>query len=149
MKTTLEILLAEDNVNDLMLLQIALTKNTVPGRFHFVRDGEEVISYLRGEGQFADRSTYPLPDLVVLDVKMPQLTGFEALMWLRSHPNCAHLPVVMLSGSGLDNDVVRAYRLGANTYFQKPQTLDGLTALLRALVHYWWLAERPELLSNS
>src|SRR6187431_1853619 len=115
MNRKLQILLAEDNVNDLMLLKMSLTRgNSIPGEFHFVRDGQEVISYLRGEGEFSDRFKYPFPDIIVLDVKMPQVTGFEALMWLRTHPPCQDLPVVMLSGSGLPEDVVRAYRMGAN-----------------------------------
>ena len=143
MKRHLEILLAEDNPNDITLLKFALDRNSIPGVFHFVRDGQEVIAYLRGEGEFANRVMHPFPDLVVLDVKMPQVTGFDALMWLRTHPDCRHLPVVMLSGSGLDKDIIRAYHLGANSYFQKPHSLEALAALLRALVHYWFLAARP------
>jgi CheY-like chemotaxis protein len=143
MNKKLEILLAEDSSDDLELIRMALSKDNLPGTFHIVRNGQEAIDYLKGQGKFENRSTYPFPDLMVLDVKMPQVTGFEALQWLRNHPACASMPVVMLSGSESKEDIEQAYRLGANSYFSKPPTVNALTALLRALVHYWWLCERP------
>ena len=139
----LEVLLAEDDSNDIILLECAIRKNNVPGRFHIVRDGFEAIAYLKGEGKFEDRLAHPFPDLIVLDIKMPQITGFEVLKWLRAHPDCATIPAVMLSGSELDSDIEEAFRLGANSYFRKPSSIDSLTGLLRAVVHYWWLSERP------
>ena len=104
---------------------------------NFVHDGTEVIEYLRGAGDFANRRAFPMPDLILLDLKMHLMSGLEVLDWRRKHPECASIPTVMLSGSGLEKDVTRAYALGANTYFEKPSTLAEFKALIHALVQYW------------
>jgi CheY-like chemotaxis protein len=141
----LQILVAEDSSDDIELIKLALDGDNVLGGFAFVRDGQEAIDYLEGEGSFADRSAYPFPDLVVLDLKMPQVNGLEVLRWVRKHAYWGQLPVVMLSGSSLAADIEEAYRLGANSYFIKPMRVDALADLLRALVRYWSLSQRPAL----
>jgi CheY-like chemotaxis protein len=145
----LNVLLAEDDPNDLKLVTLALARQSVPARFFTVNDGEEVLSYLKGEGTFADRSAFPVPDLLVLDLKMPRLDGFEVVKWVRQNHRCIRLPIVMLSGSGLDEDVEEAYRLGVNSYFRKPSSITALTTLLRTLATYWQLTERPSLQEHT
>jgi CheY-like chemotaxis protein len=145
MPAQLFILVAEDDANDRVLLTHALTRDSLPVRVLMVRDGEETINYLHGEGPFADRARYPMPDLLLLDLKMPRLNGLEVLRWLRSDDICRSLPVIIFSGSGLEKDVQEAYRLGANTYFQKVGDPRALVALLRLVIQYWLASMRPTL----
>jgi len=135
---------AEDNDVDLQLLQEAVRRDHVQADFHRVRDGEEAVEYLRGKGTFADRAKFPVPDLLVLDLKMPRLDGLEVLKWVRRHKKCARLPVVLLSGSGLERDVAEAYKRGANTYFSKPNDFKAFQKMLRVMVDYWAMSERQE-----
>jgi CheY-like chemotaxis protein len=146
--TALNILLAEDDPNDIRLLNFALARdgnNGIPARFALARDGEEVLEYLQGEKGFVDREQFPFPDLLILDLNMPKMDGLEVLRWLKRNAACARLPVVMLSGSGLQKDVEEAYELGVNSYFQKPNSVFALTSLLKTLTMYWQLTERPAL----
>src|SRR5882762_9435300 len=99
MPAQLFILVAEDDANDRVLLTHALTRDSLPVRVLMVGDGEETINYLHGEGPFADRARYPMPDLLLLDLKMPRLNGLEVLRWLRSNDICHSLPVIIFSGS--------------------------------------------------
>jgi CheY-like chemotaxis protein len=138
----LHVLLGEDNPNDVTLLRHALEKTRAFADVKVARDGEEVMEYLQGKGQYANRNEFPFPDLLILDLKMPRMTGLEVLHWLRDNPKCAALPKVMLSGSGLEKDVEEAYRLGANTYFQKPSTVTELRELVSLLIKYWALSQR-------
>ncbi len=105
-----------------------------------VGDGEQAIAYLRGQGKFADRAQYRLPSLVLLDLKMPRATGFEILRWIRAHPALNHLPVVVLSGSELQDDIRHAYAEGANSYLVKPLGFDALVGLVRSLAEVWLAA---------
>ena len=145
MPAQLFILVAEDDANDRVLLTHALTRDCLPVRVLMVGDGQEAINYLHGEGPFADRARYPMPDLLLLDLKMPRLNGLDVLRWLRSNDICHALPVIIFSGSGLEKDVQEAYRLGANTYFQKLGDPRALVALLRLVVQYWLVSMRPRL----
>jgi CheY-like chemotaxis protein len=119
-------------------------KNGEVAELFVVADGTQVIEYLDGEGVYGDRKAYPFPDLVVLDLKMPLLDGLEVLTWIRTESAWPRLPVVLLSGSGLEKDVEEAYRLGANSYFQKPHSVADLKAVLRLISEYWALTERPK-----
>jgi len=143
MNKKLVILVAEDDPNDLELLRHVVADNGVEVNFQAARDGEQVIDYLRGEGQFADRSMHPIPDIVVLDLKMPRVNGFEVLQWLRQQPVLASIPAIVLSGSGLESDIQEAYRLGANTYFTKPGQLAELRQIISTLIDYWRRSQRP------
>ena len=91
-----------------------------------VTDGEQVISYLRGEGSFADRQQFPFPGVIFLDIKMPRLGGFGVLEWVHKHPECHVIPTMMFSSSSHPDDVKRAYQLGANAYLVKPATISEL-----------------------
>jgi CheY-like chemotaxis protein len=139
------ILLADDDTNDIWLFRRALKQAQIPNPVQSVRDGAEAMDYLSGRDRYADRDTYPLPALLVLDVKMPRRTGFEVLQWLREQPSLKRLLVVMLSSSNQVSDVNRAYELGANSYLVKPARFDGLLAVVRILEAYWlMLTEKPQ-----
>ena len=126
-----------------MLLHMALERNGCDVNLQQVNDGSEAIEYLEGRGRFANRRKYPMPDILVLDLKMQLLSGFEVLLWLRQHPECAKIPTVVLSGSGQEKDVEQAYELGANTYFEKPSSFEDFISLIQILVHYWARSKRP------
>jgi CheY-like chemotaxis protein len=143
MDSEITILIAEDDPNDVMLLELAIRRNGIANPVRVVRDGEEAVEYLEGQGKYADRQKYPLPSVIISDVKMPRRSGLEVVEWVRHHPRCAIIPIVMLSGSRIENDVVRAYSLGANSYFTKPSTLDELTELIGLAHAYWTKCEHP------
>src|SRR5690242_19174183 len=127
MSKELVMLVAEDDPNDVTLLEHALKRNGVTVRAEIVPDGDQVIKYLRGDGAYADRARHPFPDILLLDLKMPLMSGVEVLEWLRNDKGCIALPVVMLSGSALSADVEHAYRLGVKTYFTKPHSVNELS----------------------
>jgi CheY-like chemotaxis protein len=102
-----------------------------------VGDGDEAMAYLQGEDKFADRQRHPLPSLVLLDLKMPRLNGFEVLSWLRQQEPFRRVPVVVLTSSNHQVDVKRAYDLGANSYLIKPVGFEALMEVARAIQHYW------------
>ena len=144
MPAELFILVAEDDQNDRVLLTHALTRDSLPVRLLMVGDGEETIDYLQGAGKYANRAEYPFPDLVLLDLKMPRLSGLDVLKWLRSDRCCHALPAIIFSGSGLEKDVQEAYQLGANTYFQKQGDPRVLVRLLTLVTQYWLASMRPK-----
>ena len=115
-----------------------------------VRDGEETIAYLKGEGQFANRAEYPLPELLLLDLAMPRKDGFEVLRWLRQQPGLSALRVVVLTSSDQMRDVNLAYKLGANSFLVKPIDFDNFVSMTTALNGYWlWMSKAPETSRSS
>ncbi|MFN7140437.1 MAG: response regulator [Limisphaerales bacterium] len=138
------ILLVEDDENDSFLFQRALKRNQIDHPVQWMRDGLEALHYLRGEGQYADRNAFPFPKIIILDLKMPRLSGMELLRYLQEHPELRIIPTVVLSSSRLATDIEKAYSLGANTYFVKPADFDTLTRLTRTFVDYWTVGEKPE-----
>jgi len=140
------ILLAEDDENDVLLVQRAFQKSNIANPLQVVRDGEEAVAYLNGELHYADRDRYPLPVLMMMDLKMPRRSGLEVLAWLRQQPGLKRLPVVVLTSSNQSPDINRAYDLGANSYLVKPAGFDSLVQLVKNLDMYWLiLNEKPEL----
>jgi CheY-like chemotaxis protein len=131
------ILVAEDDSSDAFFLQRAFQRAGIPTTLHFVRDGQEVLEYLRGDQQFADRKAHPFPRLLLLDLKMPRLNGFEVLDWLRRQPSLKRLLVVIFSSSEEIKDINRAYDLGANSYLVKPHAAEDLLELVGRLRNYW------------
>ena len=131
------ILVAEDDLTDAYFFQRAFNRAGIPVALHFVRDGQEVIDYLQGTGPFADRTAYPLPQLVLLDLNMPRLNGFDVLEWVREQPGFRNLQVVIFSSSDEAKDINRAYGLGANWYLVKPHSMDELTALVGRFKKFW------------
>lgn len=132
------ILLVEDDSNDAHLLQRAFSKAAIDVPIVRVRDGDDAVAYFSGEGRFVDRNLYPIPGLVLLDLKLPRRSGLDVLEWLRTRESdCRRLPVIMLSSSAEPQDIDRSYDLGANSYITKPQTSSGFYELAVAFRDYW------------
>jgi CheY-like chemotaxis protein len=127
------ILWAEDDENDALLFQRALESVSSSCSMHRVQDGEQVIDYLKGEGEYADRSKYPLPHLLLLDIKMTGKGGFDVLEWKRSQPRLDKIPAVMLSSSLEDRDKAKAESLGASGYFAKPTESAKIKLVMKSL----------------
>jgi CheY-like chemotaxis protein len=127
----------DDDANDTTLLQAAARSANLQFRLHNVEDGDRAIAYLSGAEPYSDRNKYPLPSLILLDLKMPRATGFEVLKWIRQHPELGQLPVVVLSGSELQDDVRQAYGVGANSYLVKPIGFENLVNLVRNITTLW------------
>jgi CheY-like chemotaxis protein len=132
------ILLADDQPDDVFFMRIALQKAALPNPLFVARDGQEAVDYLSGDGPYADRKTFPLPSLLLLDLKMSRLNGFDVLAWLKEHPEINRFPTVVLSNSDLKADVHKAKELGARDYRVKPLGIDGLIVMLLDL-HGRWL----------
>jgi CheY-like chemotaxis protein len=148
------ILLAEDREEEVLLIRRAFREANFLNPLHVVQDGEEAIAYLEGKGKYANRDEYPLPALLLLDLKMPRKDGFEVLRWIRHHPQLRTLRVVVLTSSDHTADVNRAYQLGANSFLVKPVDFRHFVEMTQALHGYWkWTEEpqisRPELPANS
>ena len=131
------VLLAEDNDNDVLTLREALRRAGIEIPLQIVEDGDEAIAYLRGVGKFANRAEYPLPDLFLLDLRMPGRDGFEVLEWLRQQPSLAPLRTIVLTTSEEISDVDRAYALGANSFLTKPMDLLDFGNTLESTFNYW------------
>jgi CheY-like chemotaxis protein len=137
------ILLAEDREDDILLVRRSFAKAYISNPLQVVRDGVELVAYLEGEGKFANRDEYPLPDLVLLDLKMPRMDGFEVLRWIRQHPTLRALPVVVLTSSEHMRDVNVAYQLGANSFLVKPMDFENFVEMSRFLTGFWLKLNKP------
>ena len=138
------ILLVEDNADDEALTLRALKKNNITNRVVVARDGVQAIDYLLGTGSYAGRDPNDLPQIVLLDLKLPKLDGFEVLTRLRADPRTKLIPVVILTSSREDRDIARGYDLGANSYVRKPVDFEQFVEAVRQLGLYWLvLNENP------
>jgi CheY-like chemotaxis protein len=137
MTGTKTILLADDDDNDAAMLKLLFGRLSLEEDFHRASDGAQAIRYLSGEGEYADREAYPLPRILLLDLKMPVKTGFEVLAWIRAQAEIKRTVVVILSASHADDDVRRAYDLGANSYLVKPVEMAAMQTLVRFINEYW------------
>jgi CheY-like chemotaxis protein len=131
------ILLAEDLEPDILIISRAFKDVYVPHQLVVVRSGEETIEYLLGHGQYADREQFPFPALLLLDVKMPRMDGFEVLKWLGAVPALHHLRVIVLTASDHIQDATEAYKLGASSFLVKPADFENTLQLARSLTKYW------------
>lgn len=131
------VLHVDDDPNDTELLRAASNAAKTTFSLHNVQDGDEALAYLNGEGPYADRTLYPIPTLILLDLKMPRATGFEVLHWIRQHPQAGSIPVVVLSGSELQDDIRRAYDVGANSYLVKPLGFESLVSMVKDIDVTW------------
>jgi two-component system response regulator len=136
------ILQVEDDPNDVFLLQHAMKKAGVTNSIQVANDGREAINYLSGVGKFADRTLFPLPCLVLLDLKLPFVMGLDVLKWIRQQPGPATV-VVLLSASGQESDIAAAYRLGANAYLVKPSEASKLQDMAKAIKDFWLTQNTP------
>ena len=138
------ILHIDDDPNDTALLQAAIRHAALSYSIVNVQDGDDAIDYLKGAGDYADRLRYPLPSLILLDIKLPRQTGHEILKWIREYPQFKQVPVIVLSGSELKDDIKQAYGAGANSYLIKPIGFEALVALVKDLGAVW-LGARPKM----
>lgn len=141
------VLLVEDDLNDIFLVKRAFKLAQVKNPLQVATDGQEAIMYLRGEGKYADRDTFPLPKLIVMDIKMPLRSGFEVLEWVKGNTGpLKRIPIVIVSSSEDPADINRAYELGANAYMVKPVDYKAVEHLFQSITHYWGLeCAKPEL----
>jgi CheY-like chemotaxis protein len=133
------LLLVDDDPNDrsFALDAIASCGGAAPS-VREVADGRAAIDYLAGRGAYASRAEFPTPSLVILDIKMPRVDGFDVLTWIRSEEKLDAVPVIMLSGSAQPGDIRRAFKLGANAFMVKPASLQRLKEMMRAVVDFWF-----------
>jgi CheY-like chemotaxis protein len=131
------LIVVEDDPNDIVFIRRGLSKAGVVDHVHVVRDGEEAIAYLTGEGCYHDRALYPVPALMLLDLKIPKKSGLEVLEWLRTDGLYKDLPVVILTSSRDARDVARANELGVTAFHTKPVDLKELTTLVMSIGHLW------------
>ncbi|EWS99311.1 chemotaxis protein CheY [Pseudoalteromonas sp. SCSIO_11900] len=131
------ILMADDDEDDRLLTQEALAESRVLNELHFVEDGVELLEYLERTGKFEDKTLSPRPGLILLDLNMPRMDGREALQAIKANPNLKGIPVVILTTSKQEEDMVKGYDLGAASYITKPVTFDGLVELMKTLGKYW------------
>jgi CheY-like chemotaxis protein len=139
------ILLVEDDENDVFFFMRAAAEANIRNQISVARDGQEAIDYLSGHQKFAERTTYPLPCLLVLDLKMPRRTGLEVLEWLRTESAFSTIPVIVFSSSAQGSDIERAYKLGANAFVVKPVSTEKRTELARLINGFWLHHNQPPL----
>ena len=137
------ILLVEDNPDDAALTLRALKKNNIMNEVIVARDGVEALDYMHGTGEYADRNVLDLPQLILLDLKLPKLDGLEVLKRVRADDRTALQPVVVLTTSVEEQDVVSSYKLGANSYIRKPVDFDQFMEAVRQLGLYWLVMNVP------
>lgn len=137
------ILLVEDDPDDEELTLMSLNKSGIINEIHVVRDGEEALHFLFAEGKYKDRDPAKVPALIMLDLRLPKLNGFEVLEQIRANPVTKYIPVVILTSSNEEEDVTAGYKLGANSYVRKPVEFDRFAEAVRQLGLYWLLLNEP------
>ena len=138
-----EILLVEDNPNDVKLTLHALKTNHLTNRIHVVRDGEEALEFVFATGAYASRDRDQRPKVILLDLKLPKVDGLEVLRRIKADARTRTIPVVVLTSSREERDVVESYQLGVNSYIVKPVDFDQFTDMVRQLGLYWMLLNQP------
>ena len=141
--TIVEILLVEDNPQDLRLTQRALKKANLANHIHVARDGQEALEFIFCEGEYAGRKIENAPKVILLDLKLPKVDGKEVLERIKTDPRTKMIPVVVLTSSKEQSDVVESYNLGVNSYIVKPVNFEGFAAAVRQLGMYWLLHNQP------
>ncbi len=133
----IHILIAEDDAEDRMLTTEAMNESRLVNRIDFVEDGEELMDYLNNIGKYSDSKNYPLPGLILLDLNMPRKDGREALREIKSSPHLKKIPVIILTTSKAEEDIIRTYDLGVNSFITKPVTFNGMVNVMQAIGKYW------------
>lgn len=144
-----DILLVEDDENDIFLIQRAFRRLDLPHTLQVVEDGEAAIAYLDGRAPYDDPERYPLPTLILLDLKLPRRSGLEVLAWIRQQQELRRLLVVVLTSSRETPDINRAYDLGANSYLVKPIDFQAFLEMVRTLEAYWLMLNEKPLVRSS
>jgi len=132
----------EDDANDLELAMRSLRKHHLANKIHVVRDGEEALDFLHARGLYAGRSANGLPKVVFLDLKLPKVSGLEVLREMKSDARLRSVPVVVMTSSGEQRDLVEGYRLGVNSYIQKPINFDRFQTVVGDLGYYWLVVNK-------
>lgn len=144
-KSPVPILIADDDLDDCQMIKEALVESRLLNELHFVHDGESLTDYLRHIGEFENSARYPLPGLILLDLNMPKKDGREALKEIKEDPRFRHIPVIVLTTSKAEEDIVRTYDLGVNSFITKPVSFAALVQVMRDIGRYWFeIVELPE-----
>jgi two-component system response regulator len=130
-------LMADDDADDCLLIKEAFQESLISNSIYFVEDGVELMDYLRRQDKYENPKYAPTPDLILLDLNMPRKDGREALAEIKSDPRLRYIPVVVLTTSKAEEDIMRSYDIGAASYITKPVTFDGLVEAIRGLGQYW------------
>lgn len=136
-------LVAEDEETDALILRTAFKQAGIIHPLVVVTDGQEAVHYLCGNDPYGDRAAHPLPALLLLDLKMPQMSGFDVLAWLASRPDFKYLPAVVFSSSANDQDISKARQMGARDYFVKPNSISDYVKIAQ-IIHKRWLASAQD-----
>lgn len=144
MAESISILMADDYLEDQMLAQEAFDENRIANKLQFVADGEELTDFLYQRGKYSEKGIDPRPGLILLDLNMPRKDGREALKEIKSDPELRRIPVVVLTTSKAEEDILRTYDLGVNSYITKPVTFAGLVDVVKTFGKYWFsIVELP------
>ncbi len=139
------ILIAEDDPDDRLLMEEALEENRLANNLHFVEDGEQLMDYLHQRGQYTDPARSPRPSLILLDLNMPRKDGREALQEIKSDPTLRQIPIVVMTTSKAEEDILRTYDLGVSSFISKPVTFQSMVEITKALGRYWFeIVELPD-----
>ena len=140
------ILIADDDAEDRMLVKDALDEGRLKNDIHFVENGEELVDYLHNRGKFSDKDKYPTPGLILLDLNMPKKDGREALKEIKNDPHLRLIPVVVLTTSKAEEDILRTYDMGVSSFITKPVTFTALVDVMKTLSKYWFeIVELPKI----
>lgn len=131
------ILVADDDPDDRLLIEDAFLESKLGNKLYFVKDGIELLEFLRHEGEFANPEVSPRPGIILLDLNMPRMDGREALVEIKKDPTLKQIPIVVLTTSKAEEDILRTYDTGVNSFITKPVTFEGLVDLVRVLTSYW------------
>ena len=137
MERPMSILIADDDPDDRMMIQEAFTENRIANEISFVEDGEQLMAYLHRKGAFAELKDRPYPGIILLDLNMPKKDGLEALHELKADPELCRIPVIVLTTSQAEEDIVHTYGLGVSSFITKPVSYDGLVDAVRVICQYW------------
>ncbi|NNE21209.1 MAG: response regulator [Rhizobiales bacterium] len=131
------ILVADDDADDRLLIKDAFTESKLQNPLHFVEDGEQLLAYLKREGDYADMQGKPYPGVILLDLNMPKMDGRTALAKIKEDERLCRIPVIILTTSKTEEDILRTYNLGVNSFITKPVTFDGLVQVVQSIGQYW------------
>ena len=145
-KRTIVILIADDDPEDRMLIKEALEESRLTNKIEFVENGEELLDYLQNKGKYTDKDKYPVPGLILLDLNMPKKDGREALKEIKGDPHLRVIPVIVLTTSKAEEDVLKTYDLGVSSFITKPVTFSALVDVMKTVSKYWFeIVELPKM----
>jgi CheY-like chemotaxis protein len=140
----IEILIADDDAEDTMLIRDALKESRLKNGIQSVEDGEELMQYLRNEGKYSDKKKYPTPGIILLDLNMPKMDGREALKEIKADKNLRSIPIVILTTSKAEEDILKTYNLGVSSFITKPVKFSTMVDVMKTLNKYWFeIVELP------